>query len=78
MQSHQSHQLICHGRSENVRTNEYMSAEGGERAFGETHFCAGSRPRFRISCREILGLAQPCVQILGITELVGKMERRGS
>lgn len=55
-----------------------MSAEGGERAFGERHFCAGSRPRFRFSCREILGLAQPCVQILGVTELVGKMERRGS
>lgn len=34
-----------------------MSAEGGERALGERHFCAGSWPWLRFSSREILGLA---------------------
>lgn len=30
VQSHQSHQLICHGWSEDVRTNECMSTEGAK------------------------------------------------
>lgn len=79
VQSHQSHQLICHGWSENVRANECMSSEGGERAFGEGHFCAGRWPWLRVSSRDILGWANAgCLQILSITELVGTMERWGS
>lgn len=55
-QSHQNHQLVCHGVSDDVRTNECMSTEG-QGAFGETHFfCTGSLPWLRFGSRERLGL----------------------
>lgn len=79
MQSHQRHQLICHGWSENVRANECMSSEGGKRAFGEGRFCAGRRPWLRVCSGDILGWANAGrSQVHSIPEWVGTIARWGS